>query len=198
MSSSVYQSVIAPGGAGGGQAVSAIGAADPIDASLFRAGMRRLSGACSVIASRSGESRAGLTATAVCSVSAEPARLLVCVNRSVRAHSIIRESGLLSVNVLAEHQEDVARRFAGMVIDVVGEDRFLGAGTWSDGKRGVPLLDGSLVSFGCQVVEEIPGGSHTVFMCDVIEVRCDREEALPLVYFGGKFARLDQAELKNS
>jgi flavin reductase (DIM6/NTAB) family NADH-FMN oxidoreductase RutF len=169
-----------------------------VDASLFRAGMRRLAGGCSVIASRSGDTRAGLTATAVCSVSAEPARLLVCVNRSVRAHAIISESGLLSINVLAEHQEDVAKQFAGMVINVTGEDRFLGAGTWRDGKLGIPLLERTLVSFGCQVVEELEGGSHTVFLCDVIEVCCEKEETPPLVYFGGKFARLIQAEPGNS
>jgi len=169
-----------------------------VDPSLFRAGMRRLTGACSVIASRSGDTRAGLTATAVCSVSAEPARLLVCVNRSVRAHNVIIESGLLSVNVLAEHQEDIARRFAGMVINVVGEDRFLRAGNWREGRLGVPLLEESVVSFACQVIEEIPGGSHTVFLCDVIEVCCGKEETPPLVYFGGKFARLAQADSDNS
>jgi flavin reductase (DIM6/NTAB) family NADH-FMN oxidoreductase RutF len=168
-----------------------------VDASLFRAGMRRLTGACSVVAARSGDTRAGLTATAICSVSAEPARLLVCVNRSVRAHAVISESGLLSVNVLAEHQEDIARRFAGMVINVAGEDRFRGAGNWREGRLGVPLLEGSVVSFGCQVIEEIPGGSHTVFLCDVIEVCCEKEETPPLVYFGGKFARLAEAESGN-
>lgn len=169
-----------------------------VDASLFRSGMRRLAASCTVIASRSGDVRAGLTATAICSVSAEPARLLVCVNRSVRAHAVIRESGLLSVNVLAGCQEDIAKRFAGMVINVVGDDRFRGAGTWRDGKLGIPILEDTLVSFGCRVLEEIPGGSHTVFLCDVIEVCCEKEETPPLVYFGGKFARLNQAEPDNS
>ncbi|RAR52900.1 flavin reductase (NADH)/flavin reductase [Paraburkholderia unamae] len=181
-----------------GEAASARCPINGVDPSLFRAGMRRLAGACSIIASRSGDLRAGLTATAVCSVSAEPARLLVCVNRSVRAHQVISESGLLSVNVLSEHQEDIARRFAGMVINVVGEDRFLGAGNWREGRLGIPLLEQSIVSFGCQVIEEIPGGSHTVFLCDVIEVSCEREETPPLVYFGGKFARLEQADSENS
>lgn len=181
-----------------GEAASGRRPVNGVDASLFRAGMRRLAGACSIIASRSGDVRAGLTATAVCSVSAEPARLLVCVNRSVRAHKVISDSGLLSVNVLGEHHEEIARRFAGMVINVVGEDRFLATGAWRDGRLGIPLLENSIVSFGCQVIEEIPGGSHTVFLCDVIEVCCEKEETPPLVYFGGKFARLAQAESENA
>lgn len=162
---------------------------DNVEPPLFRAGMRRLAGACSVIASRHGDVRAGLTATAICSISAEPARLLVCVNRSVRAHGVIAKSGLLSVNVLSQDQEDAAKRFAGMIVDVVAEDRFLGS-SWRIGKLGIPLLEGSLVSFGCRVIEEIPGGSHTIFMCDVADMSFGTDEARPLMYFGGKFARL--------
>jgi flavin reductase (NADH)/flavin reductase len=166
-----------------------------VDAGAFRAGMRRLAGACTVIASRLGEKCAGLTATAVCSVSTDPARLLVCVNKSVRAHEFIRDSRLLSVNVLGEHQEEVAKRFAGMVINVTGEDRFAGGGTWKDGKLDVPLLEGALASFGCRVIEEIPGGaSHTVFICDVIEVRCNEFDISPLVYFGGQFSYLGKQQ----
>jgi flavin reductase (DIM6/NTAB) family NADH-FMN oxidoreductase RutF len=166
-----------------------------VDPSVFRSGMRLLTGACTVIASRLGERRAGLTATAVCSVSTDPARLLVCVNKSVRAHEFIMDSKLLSVNVLGEHQEDVAKCFAGMVINVTGEDRFSASGAWRDGKLQVPFLEGSLASFGCRVIEEIPGGSsHTVFICDVIEVHCDADEISPLVYFGGQFAYLGKQQ----
>ncbi|WP_454737214.1 flavin reductase family protein [Cupriavidus necator] len=160
-----------------------------IDAPTFRAGMRHLAGACSVIASCSLGRRAGLTATAVCSVSAEPAQLLVCVNRSVRAHEIIAHSGLLSVNVLSEAQESIAKRFAGMVIDVAGEDRFSNGG-WHDGKLGIPMLDGSLVSFGCRVKDLIPAATHTVFLCEVVEVVVPAEDGKPLLYFGGSFARI--------
>ncbi|MEX3944497.1 flavin reductase family protein [Paraburkholderia sp. BR10937] len=173
-------------------------AVECIDSSLFRAGMRRLAGACTVIASRGESGKAGLTATAVCSVSAEPARLLVCVNKSVWAHTVIVESGRLSVNILAAHQEDVARRFAGMVTNVVGEDRFRGAGNWREGKFGIPILDGTLVSFGCKVVEQIEATSHTVFLCAVVEVCCDAESSLPLVYFEGNFSQLEQAKINNS
>ncbi|MEX3967848.1 flavin reductase family protein [Paraburkholderia sp. EG286B] len=169
-----------------------------IDSSLFRAGMRRLAGACTVIASRGESGRAGLTATAVCSVSAEPARLLVCVNKSVFAHTVIVESGRLSVNVLAAHQEGIARRFAGMVANVAGEDRFLGEGTWREGKFGIPILEGTLVSFGCRVVEQIEAISHTVFTCEVVEVCCDEESTSPLVYFEGNFSQLEQEKIKNS
>ncbi|WP_227747211.1 flavin reductase family protein [Paraburkholderia franconis] len=161
-----------------------------VDSASFAAGMRYLAGSCSVIATRSGALRAGLTATAVCSVSADPARLLICVNKSVYAHDVIHEAGLLSVNVLSEQQEETARRFAGMVMEARGEDRFV-APDWEDGKLAIPRLKDALVSFGCRVVDAIPGGkSHTVFICDVIEVRCTQEAQGPLMYFNRNFSKL--------
>lgn len=166
-----------------------------MDGKAFAAGMRYLAGGCSVIATRDGAMRAGLTATAVCSVSADPARLLICVNKSVYAHDVIHQAGLLSVNVLSEHQEETARRFAGMVIDARGDDKFVAA-DWEDGQQAIPLLKGALVSFGCRVAETIPGGkSHTVFICDVIEVRCSEGETAkeargPLMYFNRNFSTL--------
>lgn len=56
--------------------------------------MRRLGAACTVIASMKDGVRVGLTATAVCSVSAAPPRLLVCVNQKVRAHAVTEEGSL--------------------------------------------------------------------------------------------------------
>ena len=47
----------------------------------FCAAMRHFAGACCVIATADGEEYSGLTATAVCSVTADPPRLLVVVNR---------------------------------------------------------------------------------------------------------------------
>ncbi len=73
---------------------------------LFRQGMRRLAGACTIITSvapgQGREGWAGMTATAVASVTADPARLLICVNRSTWAHGIISQSRILGVNVLGE------------------------------------------------------------------------------------------------
>jgi flavin reductase len=63
---------------------------------LFRQGMRRLAGACTIITSvapgQGREGWVGMTATAVASVTADPARLLVCINRSTWAHGVVSQS----------------------------------------------------------------------------------------------------------
>jgi flavin reductase (NADH)/flavin reductase len=150
--------------------------------------MRYLVAGCSIIASSDGVERSGLTATAVCSVTADPPRLLVCINRDVRAHAVIADSGTLSVNLLAKDQEELAKRFAGMVKDIRGEDRFL-EGRWNSGRLGAPILAGALASFDCRVVEAVPASTHTIFICEVLEVTADGRIG-PLAFFNRAFATL--------
>lgn len=160
-----------------------------IAASLFRTGMSRLGGACTIITSSYADERAGLTATAVCSVSAEPPRLLVCVNRNVRAHQVITSGGVLGVNVLDAGHQALAMRFAGMVDGVVGDDRFL-EGQWERGVTGVPILGDALVSFECNVIEETVSGTHSIFLCEVIDVgTCDAPSSA-LIYCNRNFSPL--------
>lgn len=167
-------------------APSAGDAAPRVDAGRFRAGMARMGGACTIITAGHAGERAGLTATAVCSVSAEPPRLLVCVNRGVRAHQVIAASGRLGVNVLDARHENLARRFAGMVQGVVGGDRFL-EGDWVDSEHDVPVLRGALVSFDCRVIEETVSGTHSVFLCEVTDVAAADGAQSALVYFNRNF-----------
>ena len=157
-----------------------------IGANLFRTGMSRLGGACTIITSSHEGERAGLTATAVCSVSAEPPRLLVCINRNVRAHQIITSGGTLGVNVLDVCHQSLAMRFAGMVDGVFGDDRFL-EGNWECGVSGVPILRDALVSFECKVIEETTSGTHSIFLCEVIDVGTSEDSSSALVYFNRNF-----------
>lgn len=163
--------------------------ASVITSERFLAGMRQFAAGCAVIASQDEGARAGLTATAVCSVTADPPRLLVCVNRKVRAHEMIGASGSLSVNMLSKHQQDVAKRFAGMVEGVTGEDRFSGA-DWGTGVTGAPMLKDALFSFDCRVVESIPASTHSIFLCEVVDAIVAESGDDPLVYHGGRFATL--------
>ena len=63
----------------------------------------------------------GLTVNAFTSVSLEPPRVLVCVDRSANTHACIQASGVFSVSVLSESQADLAVRFAQKL-----EDKFEG------------------------------------------------------------------------
>ena len=170
------------------------GESDPegVTAEACREGMRRFGAAVSIIAAEHAGEKAGLTATAVCSVSTAPPRLLVCINRDTRAHSIVTQAGRLSVNVLSTNQLETARRFAGMVPGIVGEERFDGE-KWSPGVNGSTLvLADAPVSFECAVSEALASGTHSVFICDVVNVTLGTPEknSDPLLYLGGQFRSL--------
>ena len=158
----------------------------------FRDSMRALPNGVCVIATGPKGHRAGFTATSVCSVTADPPRLLVCVNRTVSAYGQLVASGRLSVNVLAQGQEDIAAGFAGQQPAVKGEDRFQ-QGTWSQ-SEGVPVLEEACASFVCRVAQRIEQSTHTVFICDVLDARRgDETGPAPeeaLVYANGRFTRL--------
>ena len=63
-----------------------------VDATAFKRGMRHLAASVTLITTRHRDLRGGLTATAVCSVSAEPPQILVCVNKTASAHDPIGEA----------------------------------------------------------------------------------------------------------
>ncbi len=172
-----------------------MGAADMdhlVNAQQFKGGMRRLAGAVCILTLNHGGRRAGLTATAVCSISAEPPRLMVCINRNVYAHELVMVGAALCVNVLGSDQIGDAKRFAGMVEGVSGDERFA-AGPWMESPGRALELGSALVRFQCRIAEIHPASTHSIVLCDVVAVTTAEVLAAPLVYFDGRF--LSVAEL---
>lgn len=161
-----------------------------VTSDIHRGGMRHFAVGVSIITSRDGDTCAGLTATAVSSVTADPPRLVVFVNKNVVASNVILNSGALCVNVLAGEQEEVARAFAGMIEGVHGDARFR-FGRWSEMVTGAPTLDGTLVNFDCRVVKVFDESTHHAFLCEVLAGR-ERHGGEALIYLNGTFRRIPQ------
>ncbi|WP_374244760.1 flavin reductase family protein [Zoogloea sp.] len=161
-----------------------------VSADDHRYGMRHFAVGVTIITARHGDTRAGLTATAVCSVTADPPRLVVFVNKNVVASDIVLNSGALCVNVLAGDQEEVAKAFAGMVKDVHGDERFRFGG-WREMVSGAPTLDGALANFDCRVIKVFDESTHHAFLCEVLAT-CERNDGEALIYLNGGFRRLPQ------
>lgn len=155
-----------------------------------RYGMRHFAVGVTIITAADGSERAGLTATAVCSVTADPPRLVVFVNKNVAASDIILKSGALCVNVLASEQEEVAKAFAGMVKDVHGDARFE-YGQWREMVTGAPTLDGTLANFDCRVIKVFDESTHHAFLCEVMAT-CERNDGEALIYLNGAFRQVPQ------
>ncbi|MEZ5660813.1 MAG: flavin reductase family protein [Burkholderiaceae bacterium] len=139
-----------------------------------------------VITTELGGERFGLTATAVASVSANPPRLLVCVNKSGFTHDKIVAAGHFCVNVLTENQDKIAMVFAGMGGKEV--DRFA-TGEWATLVTGAPSLRGAAAVLDCRLVESCEQSTHSVLFGEVVAT-----ERLPgqdsLLYGGRRFRQL--------
>lgn len=160
---------------------------EPISADDLREGMRHFAQGVTIITTCKGEEVAGLTATAVSSVTAEPPRLIAFVNKESGAHRMILDSGVLCVNILAGAQEEIARVFAGMDKTLRGAERFQ-SGKWTTLKTGAPVLHGALTSFDCRVIKVIDESSHNAFLCEVLATKRGQSRQA-LVYHQGQFCR---------
>ncbi|MBP1849614.1 flavin reductase [Rhizobium halophytocola] len=149
----------------------------------FRDGMARLAAAVHVITTDGPAGRFGFTATAVCSVSDTPPTLLVCVNANTSSLQGLLNNGVLCVNTLAPHLQEVASAFAsGRPMD----ERFA-SGLFERTPNGVPRLAGALVSFDCRVMNVIEQGSHKVLFCAVEDIVSTEGEEDALVYFARRY-----------
>lgn len=153
-----------------------------VDPETFRTCLRQVPGAVSVVTTTHEGVRAGLTATAVCSVSAEPPQMLVCVNQSSSAERVIAAAGRFGVSFLGHDQQEVAQAFSSS-----GLDRFAAA-TWIELASGIPILMGAVAAFDCVVVQTVPAGTHTIFIGAV--VAAVTQPGQNLIYKSGDYAVL--------
>lgn len=152
---------------------------------LFLASMRKVAGAVTVITTMGNDGeRRGLTATAVCSLSADPPSLIACVNRKTWVAQFVPDSGVFAVNVLSHAQEEVARTFAGQTALAAG-DRF-SVGEWRAGRTGVPVAVGALAAFECRLERLVEHSTHVILIGQVVETVPG--DGHSLVYLDGGFS----------
>ncbi len=147
---------------------------------LFREVFGRFATGVAVVTSASPTASGGMTANAVCSLSLEPLLALVCFENSARTLPIVRESGRFGVNVLAAHQEDVARVFASKVPEPEKLE-----GVPHQLRSGVPIIDGALSWVACSLRELIAGGDHTIAIGEVVEMGLGDGD--PLLWYAGQY-----------
>ncbi len=154
----------------------------------FRMAMQELAASVNVITAQDNGLRNGLTATAVCSLSMEPASMLVCIHKDVQALEQIRNNGFFCINVLSANQQEVSDVFAGRT-GAVAEQRFEQTGEWTESQSGTPMLDKALANVVCEVQELKEAGSHYICIGLVKEVRLTASTT-PLIYAQQQYGTL--------
>lgn len=157
-----------------------------VDTQSYKQAMRRLCGPVNIVATEHDGQCFGLTVSAVNSLTADPPRLLACVNIGGRSFRAISQARAMSVNVLAQDQERLARRFAGQ-LETEWQDPFSGH-RWDRMTTGAPTLAEAVAVFDCTVADMFVTHTHAILIGDVQEVRFS-ETRKPLLYFDGGFCQ---------
>lgn len=130
----------------------------------------------------------GMTATAFCSVSREPALLLICVKRDTRTCERILSRGRFGVSMLSGNATEISEHCARP-----GADKRLPAEWLSEQPgAGAPVLASALAHTDCSIYDHQDVGTHTVFIGRVEQLYFGSATE-PLIYFQGNYHRLQPA-----
>lgn len=129
--------------------------------------------------------RIGLTANSFQSLSLDPPLVLWSLRAESPSLAAFAAARHFAVNVLAEAQVDLSRRFAQRRTDKFDE------GAWAPGAHGgAPVLAGAAAVFECEAHARHTIGDHVLFIGRVLAVR---ESAVPpLVYQAGHYRLLGE------
>ena len=126
----------------------------------------------------------GLTANSFTSLSLDPPLVLWSLRRSSASVAAFDGATHFAINVLAETQVDLSRRFASPVADKFEH------GHWRAGLGQAPLLAGCAAVFECGLHLRQEAGDHVLYIGRVL--RLQDQAVAPLLFQGGHYHLLGE------
>jgi flavin reductase (DIM6/NTAB) family NADH-FMN oxidoreductase RutF len=156
-----------------------------ISSTALRTALGRFATGVTIISCRAADGTAvGLTANSFNALSLQPPLVLWSLRDVSPQMSAFLVASHFAVNVLAENQVELSRRFASAQPDKFTE------GLWSEGLGGAPVLGGCAAVFECRQVSSQVAGDHVLFIGQVLAAS---EAAItPLVFQSGHYRMLGE------
>ena len=152
----------------------------PVSSEEFRTALSRFASGVTVVTSRDMEGRFhGITVSAFCSLSLDPPRVLICVEKTTGSFLALKTSDHFVVNMLSAEQRPISELFASQLptkFDAVEFD---------EGIDGIPILLGCLTNLECRIISSFDGGDHSIFVGEV--ERTIVHDGDPILYFRGEY-----------
>jgi flavin reductase (DIM6/NTAB) family NADH-FMN oxidoreductase RutF len=154
-----------------------------IDSKALRAALGRFATGVTIVTCLDADGHpVGLTANSFNALSLEPAMVLWSLRSASPNLSAFEKASHFAVNVLAESQIELSRRFASPVHDRFAE------GQWTPGQGGAPVLTGCAAVFECASHRHLVAGDHTLFIGSVQALF--EAPLAPLVFQAGHYHQL--------
>ena len=156
---------------------------DTLDPDFLRLVFGRFPTGVTIVTTRAADHRpVGVTVNSFNTVSLEPPLVLWSLTSSSVSLPAFKERGRFAISILADHQRDIAIRFASPV-----EDKFRDMPTLT-GLGDIPLIDGAVAHLECRIESLIPAGDHTILLGRI--ERAGQRDGTPLVFHCGRFEGL--------
>lgn len=126
----------------------------------------------------------GITVNSFSSVSLHPPLVLIAIGHGARILRHFRPGRRFGLNVLREDQVDLSLHFARK-----GRDGFEDV-PCERGDSGVPLIPSALAAMECEVAQVVTAGDHEIILG--LMLRGAVREGRPLLYFAGRYHRMDE------
>lgn len=152
------------------------------DSKLQRQIMGCFATGVTVVTTRCGDHITGMTANAIMSLSLEPPRIVVSVDKLSHMHESLLLGKCFAINVLRADQEATSRQFA-----MPGPKDFSGL-PLTVAETGAPVLVEALAFVDCRLVEILSGGDHDMFLGE--PVVGEARDGEPLIFYGGGYTQL--------
>ncbi|MBX8634516.1 MAG: flavin reductase [Thermoplasmata archaeon] len=155
----------------------------PADERAFRRMISSFPTGVAVIAASDGESRAGMTANALLSLSLKPPSVVISLQNEAETTRLVEKVGRAGISFLAHDQKHVSEIFSRRNSQ---ELKFSSVRTHS-GRFGQPLVDGCLGAIEIAVERIVEASDHRLVLGNVLEIE-NLNEKPPLIYFASGYA----------
>jgi flavin reductase (DIM6/NTAB) family NADH-FMN oxidoreductase RutF len=151
----------------------------------LRSALGRFATGVTIVSCRAPDgSPVGLTANSFNALSLQPPLVLWSLRDASPNLASFLAAPCFAINVLAEDQVELSRRFASAAPDKFAE------GLWSEGHGGAPVLGGCAAVFECRKASHQTAGDHVLFIGQVL--RASEAQVAPLVFQCGHYRMLGE------
>jgi flavin reductase (DIM6/NTAB) family NADH-FMN oxidoreductase RutF len=155
----------------------------PIDAKIFWRTLGQRATGMTVVTAQSDDGPTGFLGLSAAHIAADPATMLVSIDRKTSALAGVLARRHFAVNILPAGAERVADAFAGKA-GLAGAARFTD-GEWGTLVTGAPVFKAALGVFDCVVDDVVVRGDISIVIGTVVGAAA-RADGEPLIFFRGQ------------